>query len=488
MLYLAVDLGAESGRVVLGTLLNGRISLEELSRFSNSPIRDGEEIFWNIPALLDGIRKGLAKAGELGQAITSVSADAWGVDYVLIDEYGEIMEPVFHYRHPRTADGEKNVLTKVDWPTLFEESGVQYMLLNTSIQLGSEVQGRLAKARTVLTIADAFNYLLSGVGKIEVSMASTTQLYNPRLAKWSERLIGALGFPRSIFPKVTQPATTLGPLKPALAEESGLTNIKVVSSLSHDTACAVAACPTVSNRWAYISSGTWSLIGLELPEPIVTDACRDFNFTNEIGYGGSIRLLKNIIGLWLVQECRRAWVAEGNDFSYAELAELAAAAEPHRSVLNPSDPLFLAPDKMPQRIVETCRETGQPIPESPGEIVRCALESLALLYSRTLREAEKLVGWQAEKLHIVGGGSRNALLNQLTADAANIEIIAGPTEATASGNVLVQAIAAGEVAGLAEARQIVRNSFETESFKPNPSLELESIRVRFDQLCGNDPL
>ena len=488
MRYLAVDLGAESGRVMLGTLEDGRISLEELTRFSNTPIREGNAMYWNIPALLDGILEGLAKAGALGQAITSVSADAWGVDYVLLDEAGEIMEPVFHYRHPRTAEGEKRVLAKVDWPTLFDESGVQYMLLNTSIQLGSEEPDRMARARTVLTVADAFNYLLSGVGKIEVSMASTTQLYNPRLAKWSERLIGALDFPRSIFPEVAQPATTLGPLKPALAEESGLANVNVVASLSHDTACAVAACPAESDRWAYISSGTWSLMGLELPEPIVTDACRELNFTNEIGYGGSVRLLKNIIGLWLVQECRRAWAAGGNDYSYADLADLAASAEPHRSVLNPSDPRFLAPDNMPQRIAETCRETGQPVPESPGAILRCALESLALLYARTLREAEKLVGWQAEKLHIVGGGSRNTLLNQLTADAANIEVVAGPTEATASGNVLVQAIAAGEVSGLAEARRIVRNSYDTESFKPNPSPELESIRERFDQLCGNDPL
>ena len=393
MRYLAVDLGAESGRVMLGTLEDGRISLEELSRFSNTPVREGDAMYWNIPALLDGIREGLARAGALGQAITSVSADAWGVDYVLLDEAGEIMEPVFHYRHPRTAEGEKRVLAKVDWPTLFDESGVQYMLLNTSIQLGSEEPDRLARARTVLTVADAFNYLLSGVGKIEVSMASTTQLYNPRLAKWSERLIGALDFPRSIFPEVAQSATTLGPLKPALAEESGLANVNVVASLSHDTACAVAACPTESDRWAYISSGTWSLMGLELSEPIVTDACRELNFTNEIGYGGSIRLLKNIIGLWLVQECRRAWAAGGNEYSYADLADLAASAEPHRSVLNPSDPRFLAPDNMPQRITETCRETGQPVPESPGAILRCALESLALLYARTLREAEKPVSY-----------------------------------------------------------------------------------------------
>jgi rhamnulokinase len=340
----------------------------------------------------------------------------------------------------------------------------------------------LAKAAQLLTIADAINYLLSGVGKIEMSMASTTQLYNPRLAKWSERLIGALGLPSAIFPEVAAPATTLGPLKPGLASETGLANLNVVASLSHDTACAVAACPAEDERWAYISSGTWSLMGLEIPEPIITDACRELNFTNEIGYGGSIRLLKNIIGLWLVQECRRAWAAQGNEYSYADLAEQAAAAEPYVSVLNPSDPRFLAPDDMPQRIADTCRETGQPIPGTPGAVVRCALESLSLLYARTLRESEKLVGWRANTVHIVGGGSRNELLNQLTADAANIRVVAGPAEATASGNILVQAIAAGAVKDLAEARKIVRNSFNTKTFEPNPSEAIEAARARFDQL------
>ncbi|MDP6082976.1 MAG: rhamnulokinase family protein [Verrucomicrobiota bacterium] len=480
--YLAIDLGAESGRVMLGTLEDGRIALEELSRFNNTPIRDGERMYWNIPALLDGIRVGLSKAGALGQMITSVSTDAWGVDYALLDSAGEIIEPVFHYRDPRTAEGEKAALARVDWPTLFDETGIQYMLLNTSIQLCAEAPGRLAKAAQLLTIADAVNCLLCGVARIEVSMASTTQLYNPRLANWSDKLINALVLPRSLFPEVVDSATPLGPLKPDLAAETGLAKLNVVASLSHDTASAVAAVPAEGGRWAYISSGTWSLMGLELPDPIITDACREFNFTNEIGHGGSIRLLKNIVGLWLVQECRRAWAAQGNDYSYADLTEQATAAEPYRSVINPSDPRFLSPDDMPQRIADACHETGQPVPETPGAIVRCALESLALLYARTLRESEQLVGWRADTVHIVGGGSRNGLLNQLTADAANIRVVAGPTEATASGNVLVQAIAAGAVKDLAEARQIVRDSFDTKLFDPNPTDAIEAARTRFDQL------
>ncbi|HJN90659.1 MAG TPA: rhamnulokinase family protein, partial [Verrucomicrobiota bacterium] len=394
--YLAIDLGAESGRVMLGTLEDGRLEIRELSRFSNTPIRDGERIYWNLPSLLDGIRIGLARAGALGQAITSVSADAWGVDYVLLDEAGEIIEPVFHYRDPRTADGEKAALAKVDWPTLFEETGIQYMLLNTSIQLCAETLTRLTKASKLLTIADAIHYFLCGVARIEVSMASTTQLYNPRLANWSDKLIDALALPRSLFPDVVNSATTLGSLKPDLAAETGLATLNIVASLSHDTASAIAAVPGEGERWAYISSGTWSLLGIELSEPIINNRCRELNFTNEIGYGGSVRLLKNIVGLWLVQECRRAWAEQGNEFSYADLAEQAVAAEPYRSVINPSDPRFLSPDDMPQRIVDACHETGQPVPETPGAIVRCALESLALLYARTLRESEQLVGWRAD--------------------------------------------------------------------------------------------
>jgi rhamnulokinase len=480
--YLAIDLGAESGRVMLGTLEDGRLEVRELSRFSNTPIRDGERICWNLPSLLDGIRIGLARAGALGQTITSVSADAWGVDYVLLDEAGEIIEPVFHYRDPRTEEGEKAVLAKVDWPTLFEETGIQYMLLNTSIQLCSETHTRLTKASKLLTIADAIHYFLCGVARIEVSMASTTQLYNPRLGNWSDKLIDALALPRSLFPDVVNSATTLGPLKPDLAAETGLARLNIVASLSHDTASAIAAVPGEGERWAYISSGTWSLLGIELSEPIINNSCRELNFTNEIGYGGSVRLLKNIVGLWLVQECRRAWAEQGNEFSYADLAEQAAAAEPYRSVINPSDPRFLSPDDMPQRIADACRETGQPIPATSGAIVRCALESLALLYARTLGESEQLVGWRAETVHIVGGGSRNELLNQLTADAAYIRVVAGPTEATASGNVLVQAIAAGAVKNLAEARQIVRDSFDTKIFEPKASVVIEAARARFDQL------
>ena len=480
--YLAIDLGAESGRVMLGTLEGGRVVLEELSRFNNTPIRDGERMYWNIPSLMEGIRVGLAKAGALGQSINSVSTCAWGVDYVLLDADGGIIEPVFHYRDPRTANGEKTALARVDWPTLFAETGIQYMMLNTSIQLCAETPGRLVKAARLLTIADAINHLISGVGKIEVSMASTTQLYNPCLANWSYKLIEMLGLPRKLFPEVVGSGTVLGPLKSSLATETGLEGLNVVASLSHDTASAVAAVPAEDERWAYISSGTWSLMGLELSEPILTDACRELNFTNEIGHSGSIRLLKNIVGLWLVQECKRAWAAQGNDYSYSNLAEQAAVVEPWRSVINPSDPRFLSPDNMPKRIIDACRDKDEPVPETPGAVVRCALESLALLYARTLRESEKLVGWQADTLHIVGGGSRNELLNQLTADAANIRVVAGPTEATASGNILVQAIAAGAVKDLADARQIIRSSFDTKDYCPNPSDAIEVARARFNQL------
>ena len=467
---------------MLGTLEDGRIVLEEFSRFSNTPIRDGERMYWNIPALLDGIRAGLSKAGALGQTINSVSADAWGVDYVLLDEAGEIMEPVYHYRDPRTAEGEKNVLTRVDWPTLFEETGIQYMPLNTSIQLGAENPGRLTKAGLLLTIADAFNYLLCGIGKVEMSMASTTQLYNPRTNVWSDRLIDALGFPRSIFPEVAAPATTLGPLKSGLAAETGLSKLNVVSSLSHDTACAVAAGPAEGARWAYISSGTWSLMGLEIPEPIITDVCRELNFTNEIGYGNTVRLLRNCIGMWLLSECRRIWAEEGKEYDYAALTQIAEESQPFTSLINPEDKRFFNPDNMPSAIAEFCRETNQPEPNAHGATVRCVLESLALLYAQRLKEAEELTSQSIKRLHIVGGGSRNALLNQFTSNACGVEVITGPTEATALGNVLVQAITLGDLPDLASARQVVAHSMDVESFQPEDSAVWEAAIKRFKEL------
>ena len=468
--YLACDLGAESGRLMLGSLSDGKLDLEEIHRFPNAPIKVEGSLCWNIPQLLAELKTGLKKAAVHKLPIASISTDSWGVDYLLVDARGEIIPPVFHYRDARTARGVAKTKAAVDWPVIFDETGIQFMPLNTLHQLAAEPPERLAGAAQVLTIADAFNYFLSGEARIEESNASTTQLYNPRARQWSKKLLTVLNLSERLFPAVVPSGTRLGRLKRELADEASLPPIEVIASCSHDTGAAVAAVPAEGAHWAYLSSGTWSLMGVELPEPLITDACRELNFTNEIGFGGSIRLLKNISGLWLVQECRRIWAATGQDLDYATLTKLAEASPPFISSINPTDPRFLAPSNMPEAIAAFCRETGQPAPASPGAFVRCALESLALLYRRTLQQIEQLVGRKTERLHIVGGGSQNALLNQFTADALQIPILAGPAEATAAGNVLVQAITLGHLDSLSAARQVVRDSFKVTTVKPaNPT-------------------
>ena len=480
--YLACDLGAESGRLMLGTLDSGKISLEELHRFPNVPVRINGALHWNLDALFAELVTGLRKAGDRKLPISSLSADSWGVDYILYDSQGKMMPPVWHYRDARTARGVENAKARVDWPTIYEETGIQFMALNTIYQLAAEPRKRLAETRRLLLIGDAFNYYCCGVAKNEISLASTTQLYNPRTQCWSKKLLGALGLREEIFGPVVASGTRLGNLKPELAAKAGLPQIEVIASCSHDTGSAVAAVPASGEDWAYLSSGTWSLMGVEWPHPVITDLGRSLNFTNEIGFGGTVRLLKNIIGLWLIQECRRDWARSGKEYVYATLEELAAQSKPFVSLINPSDQRFVSPDGMPARIATFCRETDQPAPDSLGAFVRCALESLALFYRIVLRQLEKLTGKKIERLHVVGGGSRNMLLNQFTANALQIPVIAGPGECTALGNVLVQAIALGHVPSLAAAREVVRNSFEVKTLQPQAVAEWDAAFDRFEKL------
>ncbi|HXG48385.1 MAG TPA: FGGY-family carbohydrate kinase, partial [Methylomirabilota bacterium] len=320
--------------------------------------------------------------------------------------------------------------------------------------------------------------------------ASTTQLYDPRRRDWSARLIDALGFPSHLFPKVVPSGTVLGTLEESLRFETGLKEVEVIASCSHDTAAAVAAVPAEDEDWAYLSSGTWSLLGVERSSPLLTDACRDLNVTNEIGFGGSVRLLKNIVGLWIIQECRRAWAAGGQRWDYAQLTALAEAARPFVALINPADPRFLSPGGMPEKIQAFCRETDQPAPETPGAIVRCVLESMALLYHRTLRQIEQVTGRTIRRLHIVGGGSQNGLLNQFTADALEIPVVAGPVEATALGNILVQAIACRLIGGLDEARRLVRDSCEVAVLMPRAKERMSWARsvARFERLFSSTAL
>ncbi len=472
--YIGIDLGAESGRVMLGSLADGRLALEEIHRFANTPLRSGGSWHWDMPALWMGIKEGLHQVARRNVPVASVSVDSWGLDCVLLDAHGEVMPPVFHYRDLRTERGVKALFAKVPWEQVFAETGIQFMPINHLYHLAAESPERLARAAQIVPIGDVFNCFLSGVARAEVSMASTTQLYNPRTRTWSKPLLAALGLGPEKFPPLVEPGTKLGRLKPQVASETGLSaDVEVIATCTHDTGAAVAGVPASSQHpassigtWAYLSSGTWSLLGLELNTPILTDRCRELNFTNEIGFGNSVRLLKNIVGLWLVQECRRAWASAGRDFDYAALTQLAAEAGPFRSLINPADPRFTQADAMPERIAAFCRETGQPVPETPGQFIRCALESLALQYRRVLRQAEELAGAKVERLHIVGGGSKNALLNRFAADACGLPVVAGPAEATAIGNILVQAIALGHLPSLAAGRELVGASFEMMRFEP----------------------
>jgi rhamnulokinase len=482
--YLACDLGADSGRVILGTLDDGRITLEEVHRFPNGAVKNSGALHWNFEGLLNELKTGLKKAAARQLPIASISTDSWGVDYVLYDERGLVMSPVWCYRDVRTASGVENAKAKVDWPTIYVETGIQFMALNTIYQIVTEPPDRLAAARQLLLIGDAFNYFCSGVARNEVSLASTTQLYNPQTRTWSKKLFASLGLNEALFAPVCPSGTVLGPMKKNLATEAGLPPIQVIATCSHDTGAAVAAVPAQGENWAYLSSGTWSLMGVEWPRPVITDQGRSLGFTNEIGYGDSVRLLKNIVGLWIVQECRRYWAKQGKKYEFDELAALSNSAPPFVSLINPDDPRFLSPDDMPKKIAEFCAETGQPAPADTGAVMRCIYESLALFYRVTLRKTERLIGKKIERLHIVGGGSQDATLNQFAANALKIPVLAGPKECAALGNILVQAIALGHLPSHAAAREVVRNSFELKTFTPQSPAEWDAAALRFEKLLS----
>jgi rhamnulokinase len=492
--YLACDLGADSGRLMLGTLDNGKIAIEEIHRFPNGPVKTDGALHWNIDGLFAELKNGLRKAAARNLPIASISSDSWGVDYVLLDDRGLVMPPVWCYRDARTTAGVEKVRAQVDWPATYAETGIQFMTLNTIYQLAAEPPGRLARASQLLLIGNAFNYFCSGVAKNEISLASTTQLYNPQTGTWSKKLLDALQLREDLFAPLCPSGTRLGPLKKDLAAETGLSTlrsatedgpqIEVIASCSHDTCAAVAAVPSSGGNWAYLSSGTWSIIGVEWPQPVINDQSRSLAFTNEIGFGNSVRLLKNIVGLWIVQECRRHWAGEGNNYNFATLEKLAGDSPPFVSLINPDDPRFLSPDDMPRKIADFCRETNQPAPADHGAVVRCIYESLALFYLATLHRLEQLTGQKIERLHIVGGGSKDMTLNQYTANALKIPVIAGPAECAALGNILVQAIALGHLPSLDAAREVVRNSFELKTVTPRDAAQWDAAAARFDKLLG----
>lgn len=471
--YLAVDLGASSGRVLAGLFDGARLELAEVHRFANGPVNVNGRLYWRTFELWSHILTGLREAGrQFGDSVVSVGVDTWGVDFGLLDRHGELLGAPVAYRDARTQGAFERAFAVVPREEIFSETGLQFMELNSLYQLLAAQQLRsppLDQAGRLLFMPDLFHWMLTGVAANEQTIASTSQLYNPRTQGWSEKLLDCFGLPREMFGDIVPPGTTLGPLLRQVAEETGLKNVNVVLPGSHDTASAVLAVPAQSPpapNWCYISSGTWSLMGVETPAPVINDQCARWNFTNEAGVAGTTRLLKNISGLWLVQECQRVWKSQGQDYAWDDLTRLASGAKPLASVFDADDGRLVAPPDMPAQIAALCREAGSPAPEGPGPTIRAALESLALRYRHVLECLEQLGGAPIERIHIVGGGTQNKLLCQMAADACDRSVVAGPVEATAIGNVMMQAIAAGAVADVAQAREVVRNSFEMVEYHP----------------------
>jgi rhamnulokinase len=467
--FLAIDLGAESGRAILGTLDAGKLMLEELHRFPNTPVRLPTGLYWDVLRLFHEIRHALSICGrERKIKLDGIGVDTWGVDFALLGSDGALVDNPRHYRDSRNNGMVEKTFAVVPREEIFAETGIQFMQINSLYQLHAmKLAGSpaLGAAHKLLFMPDLFNYWLTGEQRAEVSIASTSQFYNPAKRQWATGLLRRLGLPESLLPEIVPSGTRMGTLLGEIAELAGLAgNVPVYATACHDTASAVAAVPAEGDDWCYISSGTWSLMGVELDAPVIDDRSLALNFTNEVGAGGKIRLLKNIAGLWPLQECRRAWALAGHEYSYEELSNLAAEAAPAEMLIDPDS--FQDPGRMPERISEYCRAQGRKAPAQPGGMARLILESLAATYAKVLDSLEKLLGRRINRVHIVGGGSRNQLLNQLAANAMRRTVVAGPTEATAAGSVLVQAIGAGVVSGSAEAREIVRRSFPLQTFQP----------------------
>lgn len=520
--YLAVDMGASSGRHLLGFFDGQRLRLEEVYRFVNGPHELAGHLHWDLLSQWSQIRQGLrAAGGKAGSRIISVGVDTWGLDFGLLGRGDELLGNPFHYRD-RQTDGMIEAASRlVPREEIFRRTGLQFMPINTLYQLlAMKISGSslLDTAESLLMIPDLFHWLMTGVKCNEMTDASTTQFFDPIKADWSTELLNKFALPTHILGQITPPGTNLGPLRKTLIAETGIQNANVVLPGTHDTASAVVAVPAIDvctaielrptngrpgkepngltcqfisqaniNKsrpharpdWCYISLGTWALMGIESPRPMVTDAVLRLNFTNEAGVGGTTRILKNIAGMWLLQECRRVWNEAGENLDWETLNRLSAAEPSLRSFVDPDAPDFLAPCDMPQAIREFCRRTGQSVPQTKGAVVRCALESIAMKFRFVFGMCEDLAGGRIETIHIVGGGTKNRLLCQATADACHRRVVAGPVEATAIGNLLVQAIAAGDAASIAEARDIVRRSFALDEYEPQNSSVWDDAYQRF---------
>jgi rhamnulokinase len=486
---LAFDLGASSGRAMLGIYEDGRLSIQEIHRFANEPVSLRGHLYWDILRLFHEIKCGLLKAFNSGHTdISSLAIDTWGVDFGLLDRNGDLLGNPYHYRDGRTDGMMEKVFDLIPKEELYKQTGIQFMKLNSIFQLFAmkEYQAHLLReTKTMLLVPDLLNYFLTGQMVTEYSIASTTQLLDPVTRIWHRDLIDKLGLPKDIFTEIVPPGTVIGKLHPDIIAELGAgENISVVTVGSHDTASAVASVPASSVDFAYISSGTWSLMGVEIDQPIINLESAGLSFTNEGGVANKIRFLKNIMGLWLVQECRRQWQREGEQLSFSQLQELARQAEPFVSLIDPDHESFVAPGDMPTRVQQFCQQTGQKVPKTKGEIIRCITESLAMKYRFTMESLEKILNRELSVIHMVGGGIQDELLCQFTADSTGKKVLTGPIEATSIGNLMVQAMVAGKVASLGEMRDCIARSFPQKEYVPQNTRQWSTEYSRFKELLA----
>jgi rhamnulokinase len=485
--FLSVDLGASSGRVMAAHWDGHHFELEELHRFANGGVRVGDRLFWDVLHIWSEMQTGFSRfKARYGESPASVGVDAWGVDFALLDPTGRLVGNPVHYRDERTRGVPEALFAKVSAEALFEETGVQTWQINTIFQIYSMVLAhdpQLACAATLLTIPDLFSYFLCGARRVEHTEATTTQMFSHRLAGWATGTLERLSIPVHVLPEIVQPGTIVGQIHKNLLADCGFDHdVPVVAVASHDTASAVAAIPDMGPDSAFISSGTWSLMGAEVSHPNVSECARRMQFTNEGAANGGYLLMKNLSGLWTIQECQRQWEREGKHLDWNDLLEAATSCPPFRSLLEPNELRFEAPASMPLSIQDYCRSTGQPVPETPGAIARAVFESLALKYRSVLTSLERLTSRTFSTIRIVGGGSRNALLCQMVADACGRRVVAGPAEATSLGNVMVQAIATGCISSFDFGRACIGESVRCIEYEPHATGPWDDAYARFRAL------
>jgi len=484
--YLAIDLGAESGRAIIGTLDGRQLTLTETHRFANGPVRLNDGLHWDVLRLWSDIKQGIAKSSsKIDNTLDSIGLDTWGVDFALLDKNGALLANPFHHRDERTDGMLAEAFKRLPRAEIFANTGIQFMQINTLYQLlamAVQKSPLFDIAESFVTIPDLFNHWLSGELTNEFTNATTTQCLDPRQRDWSTPLLDAMNIPSHLFKPVTDSGTRIGTLLPSLAEATGSAATPIVLPACHDTGSAVVAVPARNQDFAWISSGTWSIMGVEASQPVIDERALEYNFTNEGGVFGTWRLSKNIMGLWLVQECRREWIRQGEEMSFDALTQLAAESDSFLSVIDPDIAEFLHPGDMPSRIQKFCADTNQRVPQTKGQIIRVALEGVALKYRLVLERLEELTGKHLDPIHIIGGGTKNRLLNQFTADSTGRTVITGPVEATAIGNILMQAIGMKHLGSLAEAREVVRASFEPEIYEPKRTADWDEAYSRLQKV------